>query len=309
MRTRMSIRTIFAAAAAVAMAATGLTFSAALPASALVTVTSHFIWTATSSNEIAGITLINNGATNGLPNALLFVTPTYDAGGVCGCVTDPKPIAVFWAGGAKKWAILNQDFSNVPLGAAFNVLVVQNASSQVFVATATAQNTKANGTIINSTAINGNSNVLLQVTQSLPGGLAGVLNNHPIGVVYGLGAGGNQWDIQNVDNAAMPLGAKFNVMVGAAPSHGGAAVLLTGTSANTFGSSTFVNNPETNGNPNAVVFETQNADPGLHFGTGDVAPTGVIYLSSPRDILAVFNENGSFMPSRTHYFNLLIFPS
>jgi hypothetical protein len=70
-----------------------------------------------------------------------------------------------------------------------------------------------------------------------------------------------------------------------------------------------VNNPETNGNPNAVVFETQNADPGLHFGTGDVAPTRVIYLSSPRDILAVFNENGSFMPSRTHYFNLLIFPS
>jgi hypothetical protein len=51
------------------------------------------------------------------------------------------------------------------------------------------------------------------------------------------------------------------------------------------------------------------ADPGLHFGSGDVAPTGVIYLSSPRDILAVFNENGSFMPSRTHYFNLLIFPS
>lgn len=54
---------------------------AAPSASAAVTVTSHFIWTATSSNEIAGITLINNGATNGLPNALLFVTPTYDPAG------------------------------------------------------------------------------------------------------------------------------------------------------------------------------------------------------------------------------------
>jgi hypothetical protein len=58
-----------------------------------------------------------------------------------------------------------------------------------------------------------------------------------------------------------------------------------------------------------VVFGTQNAYPGLNFGSGDVAPTGVIYDTTPRDVAAVFNENGAAMPATTHYFNLLIFPS
>jgi hypothetical protein len=98
-------------------------------------------------------------------------------------------------------------------------------------------------------------------------------------------------------------------MVGAKPSNGGKAVLLTGTSANTVGTDSFVSNSQTTGNPNAVVFETQNADPGLNFGFGDVAPTGVAYRVSPTDLVAVFNEDGSSMPSGTHYFNLLIFPS
>lgn len=287
-----------------------LGISAAPPASAAVTVTSHFVWTATSSNVVSGIfTVINNGATNGAPNALLFVTSAYDPGGVCGCVSDPAPVGVIWLPGRHQWAIFNLDVSSMPVGASFNVLVVQRASSQVFVDTSTSQNTQANGTVINSPAINGNSNALLQVTESLPNGLGSQIDEHALGVVYGLGTKGNQWDIQNVDNASMPIGVKFNVMVGAAASNGGSAVLLTGTSSNTFGSSTYVNNSETTGNPNAVVFEIQNADPGFHFGSGDVAPTGVIYFSSPKDRLGVFNENGKFMPTSTHYFNLLIFPS
>src|SRR5579864_5150247 len=103
-----------------------------LPASAAVTVTSHFIWTATSSNVQTSFTFINNGATNGAPNALLFVTPAYDSGGVCGCVVDSSPLGVIWAPGQNKWAIVNENFSSIPLGASFNVLVVPKATSQVF---------------------------------------------------------------------------------------------------------------------------------------------------------------------------------
>jgi hypothetical protein len=302
---KASIKTMAAIAAAALFVP--LSVSTALPASAAITVTSHFIWTNTSTNSF--YTLINNAATNGEPNALLFVTPTYDPGGVCGCAIESAPVAAIWAGGANQWGIITQDVSNIPVGAAFNVLVVQKASSHVFAVTATSQNTSANGMTISKTAINGNSNALLQVTQSIPKGLGGVFNPHPIGVVYGLGASGNLWDIQNVDNAAMPLGATFNVMVGGNPSNGGKAVLLKGTSTNTVGTDTFVSNAQTTGNPNAVVFETQNADPGLNFGFGDVAPTGVAYRMSPTDVAAVFNENGASMPTGTHYFNLLIFPS
>ncbi len=310
MRSTRNIRTTLAVAAAGAMAAAALaSVPTALPASASVTVTSHFVWTATSSNVSVWFTFINNGATNGDPNALLFVTPTYDPGGVCGCVTDPAPIGVLYAGGAQQWTIFNENETDMPVGASFNVMVVQKATSNVFTVQATAQNTSANGMTISKSSINGKSNALLQITETHPQSLGGPFNPHPTGVVYGLGTAGNLWDIQNVDNAAMPIGATFNVMVGSKPSNGGKAVLLTGTSSNTVTTDTFVSNSETNGNPNAVVFETQNADPGLNFGSGDVATTGVAYRVGPTDQVAVFNDDGTSMPSSTHYFNLLIFPS
>jgi hypothetical protein len=302
------VRTVMAAAV-IAAAGSFAAVPSALTADAAVTVTSHFIWTTTSSNVNIWFSFINNGATNGNPNALLFVTPVDDAGGVCGCTEDTSPVGVFWAGGADEWTLINLNETDMPVGVSFNVLVVQKPTSQVFVASSTATNSTGNGMTISSKAINGKGAALLQVTASMPAGLGSVLDGHPLGVVYGLGTGGNEWDIQNVDNATMPVGAKFNVMVGGKPSNGGKAVLLTGTSGNTTGSETYISNKETTGNPNAVVFETQNADPSLNFGTGDVAPTGMIYVTSPTDEMAVFNEDGSSMPATTHYFNLLIFPS
>jgi hypothetical protein len=305
------VRRSLAIGAATATAATGLALTAAVqavPAAAAVTVTSHFIWTATSANIVDFVSLIDNDATNGEPNALLFVTPTDDPGGVCGCVLDTAPIAVIWAGNDNEWAIANEDLSDMAVGASFNVLVVEKPTKDAFVATATAAGTTANGTTINAKAINGKGAALLQVTQSMPAGLGSILNDHPIGVVYGLGASGNEWAIQNLDNATMPVNAKFNVLVGGKPSNGGKAVLLAGTSGNTLGSSTFISNSETTGNPNTVIFDTENADPSLNFGSGDPVQTGVIY-STNTDVAAVFNEGGSSMPTTTHYFNLLVFPS
>ena len=304
MTSRIRLRSTITVAAVGAMAATGLAGATlAAPASAAVTVTSHFVWTAPPVSLNVPWTIINNAATNGAPNALLFVTPSYDANGVCGCVIDSAPVGVLWLSGAQQWGIVNEDLSTMPTGASFNVLVVPKATSNVFATSVTSLNTVANGMTISSKAINGKSNALLQVTENV----TSTINAHPIGVVYGLGSGGNLWDIQNVDNATMPIGATFNVLVGAKPSNGGKAVLLTGTLTNTVFDVTFVSNSETNGNPNAVVFETQNADPGLNFGSGDVAPIGV--EMGPTYILGVFNEDGSAMPSTTHYFNLLIFSS
>ena len=98
------------------------------------------------------------------------------------------------------------------------------------------------------------------------------------------------------------------MLVGSKPSNGGKAVLLTGTSTNTSGSSSFISNTETTGNPNTVIFDTENADPSLNFGAGDPVQTGVVY-DTTSDIAAVFNEGGTSMPTTTYYFNLLIFAS
>jgi hypothetical protein len=77
------------------------------PASASVTATSHFIWTTTSALTVGEFAFINNGATNGLPGALLFVTPNDTPGGLCGCTDDRAPFGVAWSGFASKWAIIN----------------------------------------------------------------------------------------------------------------------------------------------------------------------------------------------------------
>jgi hypothetical protein len=287
---------------------------AATPASAAVTVTSHFIWTATSSNTISGfITEINNAATNDNPDAILFVTPVFNSGGVCGCIDMTDPIAVIYLSGDQKWGIIDSVISsgNIPVGTEFNVLVVQKPNGSVFIAKATATNTTGNGFTLSQKSTVGKGSALLQVTQDYtPDGqeVPDVNGNAP-GVVYGLGSSGNEWDIQNLDNKAMPTGAAYNVMVGAGASNGAKAALLTGNSGNTSGAATTISNKETNGNPNAVVFDTPNADPDKNFGSGNPHPTGVGYATSPSDTEYVFNEDGASMPSLTYYFNLLIFPS
>jgi hypothetical protein len=296
-----------------AAATLALGLVAAPPASATVTVTSHFIWTATASNTISGfVTEINNAATNGNPNAILFVTPVYDAGGVGG-VTMTDPIAVYYLGGDQKWGIMDANISsgNVPAGAEFNVLVVQKPSSSVFIAKASKSNIYANSFSLSKSSTVGKGTALLQVTQNYtPNGTqVPSVNGHTPGLVYGEGAQGNQWAIQNVDNSSMPVGAAYNVMVGSGASNGGKAVLLTGSTTNTVGPLVEISNKETNGNPNAVVFETVNADPNLNFGFNDPYQAGVGYATSPDDFEYVFNENGASMPSSPSYFNLLIFPS
>ena len=113
----------------------------AAPVSATVTVTSHFIYTSPGYGTF--VSPINNDATNGEANALLFVTPNYSAGGVCGCVADTVPIGVIYNlfGGAQ-WSIANLDeATNIAAGSTYNVLVVQKASKNVFVQTATSANT------------------------------------------------------------------------------------------------------------------------------------------------------------------------
>ena len=190
--------------------------------------------------------------------------------------------------------------SNLPVGAQFNVLVVQHASADAFVQVSTATNTAGDATSINSTQTNGKPNALLQVTQVASASQQ--LNNHPIGVSYA----NNQAVIFNEDTAPMPVGAHFNVMVGSSKSNGGRTYLQqTGFGS---GSDSVVSNARTNGNPNAVVFDTPNFDPSYIGGVYDTAPSGVAYLAGPTDRWAVAQQDGSTMGNGPA-FNLLIFSS
>lgn len=105
----------------------------------------------------------------------------------------------------------------------------------------------------------------------------------------------------------MTTGASFNVMVGTKKSGGGTSALQTATASNTGGDSTFISNSKTTGNPNAVVFETPNWNPGAAGGTYDAPPTGIWWADGSGQA-AVFNENESAMPLNAA-FNLIIYQS
>ena len=166
----------------------------AAPVSATVTVTSHFVYTAPGNDLF--VAPINNDATNGEGNALLFVTPNYSAGGVCGCVAQTVPIGVIYNlfGGAE-WAIANLDeATNIDAGSTYNVLVVQKANKNVFVQTATNANTSGGATYINSLKTNGKPNAQLLITENIdPGGNNEFGTDRPsrkeLRAVGGLGAG------------------------------------------------------------------------------------------------------------------------
>lgn len=108
------------------------------------------------------------------------------------------------------------------LGAALDVdgpIKVSGTNPAAFVHTATAQSTDVAAcltdqcTVIDNPLTNGDPNAILIVTQRYNEGESptGVYNPHAVGVWYAPGLG--KWTIFNEDVSAMPVGAKFNVLV------------------------------------------------------------------------------------------------
>jgi len=297
--------------AAGAFAAAAPVAGADAAAAANVTVTSHFVWTATTANSSGDSTFINNAATNGRPGAILFITPNWDQGGVCGCVGNFASVGVSYDIASGRWAIFNEDRSEMPAGVSFNVLVVPTASSSVFVQTATAGNTAGDATFINSPLANGLRGARLMVTPVLnPGGSQfGVWYNHPAGVWYN--TGNTRWAIVNEDKAAMTAGVSFNVMVGSDASGGGTSDLQVVRAFNSNYQGTFISNIRTTGNPNAVVFETPNVDPNGLITTWYAHPAGILWAywsGFGGGQAAVFDELDVPLPANAA-FNLIVYQS
>ncbi len=240
-----------------------------------------FIQTAAVANTGIYYTKINNPLTNGHPNALLFITPNFNpAGGLL----DEHPTGVDYVSGY--WYIVNQDLVDMPVGAAFNVLVLPS-QSDVFVHQATTANSFNDQTRIDNALTNSNPNALIFATPNLnPGGGSGIYNNQNTGVTYN----GSQWRIFNQNGASIPVNAAFNVLV---PSPDASVFVHTSNAGNSTGDHTAIDNPLTNNNPNAILLVTQNFNPGNVGGSSDDHPLGVEYFSNK---WWIYNQDGVNMP-------------
>ncbi len=80
-----------------------------------------FTHRATVANVSGAQTVIDHPHCNSRPNAILIVTYNFNPAGVAGTRND-KPTGLYYTG--TRWAIYNMDSTSMPVGAAYNILVV-----------------------------------------------------------------------------------------------------------------------------------------------------------------------------------------
>jgi hypothetical protein len=171
----------------------------------------------------------------------------------------------------------------------------QNANSPakktVFTHTATDANSRGDYTYISDPAIDGDPDAVVLVAESTDGGNAkGASYDHNIGVWYE-GANEKKWAIFNQDRAAIPAGATFEVIIPPASE----TFVHYAKLDNTVGNSTYLDNPLTNEEPDALLTVTQNWNPGGGRGVYNDHPIDVVYDADIRK-WAINNRDGAPMP-------------
>ena len=156
-----------------------------------------------------------------------------------------------------------------------------------FVHTASAENSRGDYTYLSHPRLDGNPDAVVLAGPSSEGGGAAYGRN--VGVWYELGA--ERWAIFNQDLAAVPAGSAFEVVVPPASE----SFVHRAAPPNTVGNATYLNNPLTNGEPDAEVSVTQNWNPGGGEGVYNDHPVGVLY-DEDVDGWFVYNEDGAPIP-------------
>jgi len=174
------------------------------------------------------------------------------------------------------------------------------ANKRVFTHTATGANSRGDYTYVSHLAIDGDPNAVVLVAESTDRKNArGSSYDRNIGVWYE-GANEKKWAIFNQDRAAIPAGRTFEVIIPQASETLVHYAMLD----NTVGNRTYLDNPLTNGEPDALLTVTQNWNPGGGRGVYNNHPIGVLYDADIRK-WAIYNRHGAPMPDGAA-FNLAV---
>ncbi len=165
------------------------------------------------------------------------------------------------------------------------------ANKTVFTHTATDANSRGDYTYVSDPAIDGDPNAVVLVVPSTDRGNArGASYDHNIGVWYE-GVNEKKWAIFNQDREVIPAGTTFEVIIPPASE----TFVHYAKLDNTVGNSTYLDNPLTNGAPDAVLTVTQDWNPGGGRGVYNDHPIGVLYDADIRK-WAIYNRGGAPIP-------------
>jgi len=257
---------------------------------------SAYVHTATAGTIYTSKTMLDTSVLNGNANLILLATHNYNPSGG-GSVYADKSVGFRFQ--SLKWYIYNNDVSSFTENSNYNVFI-PGTDAYAWIHTSTAQNITQNFTEINDGRINNNPNAKVFVTDQL-----GNYNPNRIGVFYRIST--SRWCIYNQGGIAQNMLANqvFNVIVPKGNT-GYSHLIHISDGTNTSGQITYLNHPDANNNPDAIVFVTQIYNPGgTANGVYNDHNVGV-YYSSGQNKWSVYNEDLVAMPAGAS-FNVMIF--
>ncbi|MGH3147803.1 MAG: DUF7452 domain-containing protein [Rubrobacter sp.] len=155
-----------------------------------------------------------------------------------------------------------------------------------FVHDATDANSRGDYTYISDPAIDGDPDAVVLVEQPP----AEATYDHNVGVWFD-SVGRQRWAIFNQDRAAVPSGSTFRVIL---PPSSDSFVHRAGL-VNTVNNITYLDDPLTNGEPDAALSVTQNWNPGGGRGVYNDHPIRAFYDEDVQQ-WAIYNQDGAPMP-------------
>jgi hypothetical protein len=252
----------------------------------------------TPSNTTGNVTYLDHPALNGRPEAGVLVTNQIHPYAYNAFRMD-HATGVYFNG--DQWSIYLDDQEDIITPTTWNVFIPPIDSSLI-VQTTTAGNISNTATFINHGLFNGDPNAVLFVQHVYnPPGAENNYYTHTVSVAYDPTQG--QWAIVNADGAPMPEGITFFVY-GASPDE--TAFQHVTSAANSYTvDGTLLDNPATNGNPDAQILVSQN------YGTGVTSSyfdrrLGLFYDTGLKQWV-IFNEAADSMPDGV-MFNVLVIP-
>ena len=287
----------------------------------------RFTHTATKTNNSCNgdCTWLDIPELNNNPSAILFVTPEL----VDGINLNPHPIGVFYF--QKKWNIFNLDQRVIPENARFNVVYFTRPDSAHFLYTIKQEDIQSDGAaLINHPALNGNPGAQVQFLNSW-GYEAGipVPNRDEVNFHYNAAAG--KWAIANINKKSLFAQVAYNITVSSGdnatmnPDSNGRSsasykqieikelqiratvatqqeYIHTATKANNScnGDCTWLDRPELNDNPFAIIFATPELVDGINLNPHRI---GVYYFQNKWNI---FNLDQRVIPENAR-FNVVYF--
>jgi hypothetical protein len=273
--------------------------------------TQHFTFTSTAGNIAVQSAIIDNFATNDQPGALVFATPNFDIGGVCGCHDSSPtntPIGVGYIPGSPgHWVVFHEDNSAMTVGEEYNILVVPQAMPNVFRKVTSAATDSGDSSYFSNPLTNGNPNAKILVSQvynTKNSASPGVYNNHNVGVWYNSTI--KEWAVYEEDGSTMPAGLHFNILIGSANTNGGKFIVQRSAATNLDGDATEIISTLTDNDPNAFGMATHMYNPGTNPPRYDNNQAAMWYDSSS-NLLTVYNWDEASM-AKAESFAVLLFP-